>query len=142
MKRSRRRLLKLCGAAAGGGAFVYLNTEGVPASVGGFGDPLTQSYPMSRVFSEIEWDESGQLAITINNGHDVLGVSVTRENDDPVYGAIDTAGVPRNGGTGVVDVSSVVGEVESLEMHALGGSLEQAIDPEIVSTETVDIPDL
>jgi len=142
MKRSRRRLLKTIGAAGLGGGAVYVGLEGVPASVAGVGDPMTRRYPMSRVFSEIEWDENGQLAVTINSGHDVLGFSVTQEGDDPVFGAIDTAGIPRNGGTGVVDLSEAVGTLDVVEMHALAGEIEQAMDPEIVATETVDIPDL
>ena len=142
MKRSRRRLLKTIGAAGVGGGAVYVGLEGVPASVGGVGDPMSQRYPMSRVFKEVEWHDSGRLDVTINGGRDILGVSITEEGADPVYGSIDAADIPRNGGTGSVDLYEVIGRLEAVEMHALGGDVEDLLDPEIVSTETVDVPDL
>ena len=145
-KAKRRRWLKYLGAAAVGGAGVYTFLEGVPR-IGGLdvpgSDPMTTTFRLDRVFSELAWGDDGIAELLFVSGHDTIGFTITEEGADPVQDSLYTGYSPSGSGPVELNLSGLVADpaTETYSFHALGGDLESLFtQPEVVTSVSFDIP--
>jgi len=148
LRSSRRKWLGRLFAVGIGGGAVYAYLEGLPSSFNSdiipIGDPLTTTFTFNSVFDKLRWHENGEIDIYFESGHDTIGFTISRENERVIEDSLYTGDSPAATGPVSVDMSGIVESDgrATYELAALGGDLEDLfIQPDVVTTETFEVPD-